>query len=181
MRNANHQPQSLGDQAAALAGVGDRDAHIISDATGSTGVAGESLNMAMGVRVEGIGIVGVEDGMDDFAMSAPPGAPGMIVLDKASVGIVDESREGTTLRNFLGEEDGRMGPGLLDSNSTLCGGFTQYGTDVWVVCRGIWLMETGSRAACGVIFSGQGCGKAQYHSTLKFEMLLASYLLVKFR
>ncbi len=77
--------------------------------------------------VEGIGVAGVEDGMeslqanDDFAMGAPLGAPGMIVLDTASVGIVDESGEGMTPRNFLGEEDGRMG-GLLESNSTLRAG-----------------------------------------------------------
>jgi len=126
MRNATRQPRfgPLGDRAAALAGVGDGDAHIIiSDAVGGTGVVGESLNMGMGVGVEGVGVAGVEDGMeslqanDDFAMGAPPGAPGAIVLDTASVGLVEEGGEGATPRSFLGEEDGRMGA-LLDSNST---------------------------------------------------------------
>ena len=134
MRNAARQPRfgPLGDRAAALAGVGinvgrDADAHIIiSDAVGVAGVVGENLNMAMGVGVEGVGVAGVEDGMeslqanDDFAMGAPPGAPGAIVLDTPSVGM-EESAEGTTPRSLLGGDEGRrMGAGvsLLDSNST---------------------------------------------------------------
>ena len=127
MRNTARQPRfgPLGDRATALAGVNDGDAHIIiSDAVGGTGVVGETLNMAMGVGVEGVGVAGVEDGLeslqanDDFAMGAPPGAPGAIVLDTASVGMVEESGEGATPRSFLGDEDGgRMGS-LLDSNST---------------------------------------------------------------
>ena len=135
MRNANRPPRfgPLGDRAAALAGVGinvghDADAHIIiSDAVGGgAGMVGENLNMAMGVGVEGVGVAGVEDGMeslqanDDFAMGAPPGAPGAIVLDPASVSM-DESAEGATPRRLLGgDEVRRMGAGvsLLDSNST---------------------------------------------------------------
>ena len=134
MRNGNRQPRfgPLGDRAAALAGVGinvghDADAHIIiSDAAGGgAGVVGESLNMAMGVGVEGVGVAGVEDGMeslqanDDFAMGAPPGAPGAIVLDAASVGM-EESAEATPRRLLGGDEGRRMGTGvsLLDSNST---------------------------------------------------------------
>ncbi|KAF8338444.1 hypothetical protein F5887DRAFT_1238062 [Amanita rubescens] len=100
----------------ALAGVGDRDAHIIiSNAAGSTGVVGESLNMAMGVGVESVGVAGVEDGMeslqanDDFAMGAPPGAPGAIVLDTASMGIVGESGDDAEeLFGRGGWEDGRV-------------------------------------------------------------------------
>ncbi|KAF8326444.1 hypothetical protein F5887DRAFT_1084537 [Amanita rubescens] len=86
--NANHQPRfgPLRDQAAALAGVGDCDAHIIiSDAAGSTGIVGESLNMALGV---GVGIDGMESlqANDDFAMGVmgamgAMGATVVIVLD----------------------------------------------------------------------------------------------------
>ena len=80
--------------------------------------------MAMGVGVEGVGVAGVEEGLeslqanDDFAMGAPPRAPGAIVLDTASVSMVEESREGATPRSLLGDEDGgRMGS-LLDPNLT---------------------------------------------------------------
>ncbi|KAK2467229.1 hypothetical protein APHAL10511_000778 [Amanita phalloides] len=126
MRNTARQPRfgTMADRAATLAGVGitvggGTDAHIIiSDAVGG-GVVGENMNMAMGVG--GVGVAGVEDGMEslqaneDFAMGAPPGAPGAIVLDAASVGI-DESVEGTTPRGFLDDDDRRAI--LLDSNST---------------------------------------------------------------
>ena len=78
--------------------------------------------MAMGVGVEGVGVAGIEEGLeslqanDNFAMGAPPRAPGAIVLDTASVSMVEESREGATPRSLLGDEDGgRMGS-LLDLN-----------------------------------------------------------------
>ena len=127
MRNTACQPRfgPLGDRATALAGVNDGDAHIIiSDAVGGTGIIGETLNMAMGVRVEGVSIAGAEDGLeslqanDDFAMGAPPDAPGAIVLDTASIGMVEETGEGAMRRSFLGDEDGGRMCLLLDSNST---------------------------------------------------------------
>ena len=56
MCNTTRQPRfgPLGDRAMAF--VSDGDAHIIiSDAVGGTGVVGETLNMAMGIGVEGSG------------------------------------------------------------------------------------------------------------------------------
>ena len=158
MRSTAHLPRfgHLGDWATALAGVSDGNAHIIvSDATGGTGVVGEGLNMAMGVRVEGIGIAGVEEGLeslqanDDFAMGAPPGAPGAIVLDTASVRMVEESREGATPRSFLGDGDGgRMGS-LLDSDLTPRAGVVDLPDMVLMSAGGLQRDMTTVRAPAG--------------------------------
>jgi hypothetical protein len=80
MRNATRQPRFgplTSDQATALA---DGDAvvgmGVVSMGVTGTGVVGENLNMATGVGEEGVGIAGVEDGMeslqanDDFARSS---------------------------------------------------------------------------------------------------------------
>ena len=77
--------------------------------------------MAIGVGVDGVGIAGVEDGWmeslqasDDVATGAPLGVPSAIVLDMASVGMVEENAEGQRRGAFW---EGRMGV-LSDSSST---------------------------------------------------------------
>ncbi|KAF8628607.1 hypothetical protein AX15_003813 [Amanita polypyramis BW_CC] len=138
MRNpTRHQARfasPMGDRGAAMTMAmpsvgGDVDAHIIiSDAVGGPSVVGDNINMAMGVgmgvTVGGVGVAGVEDGMeslqaanDDFAMGAPPGAPGAIVLDTTEVGVpMEDSTMGGTPRVLLGDDEGRrVGVSGVDS------------------------------------------------------------------